>query len=197
MNEPKLIARAQRGDLDAFNDLVFRYQDMAYNVAYRVLGNEDAASDATQDAFIKAYKALHQYRGGSFKAWLLRIVTNCCYDQLRSHQRRPSTPIDDLVEDEEHSNLLENEDDESPEDWVAREELGRLIQEGLEILPPDQRAVLVLSDIEGMTYEEIAVVTSVALGTVKSRLSRARAKMRMFLLERQEQLPVGFRPSVE
>jgi RNA polymerase sigma-70 factor (ECF subfamily) len=197
MNEPQLIARAQKGDLDAFNDLVYHYQDMAYNVAYRVLGNEDAASDATQDAFIKAYKALHQYRGGSFKAWLLRIVTNCCYDLLRTHQRRPSTPIDDLVEDDEHSDILENTDDESPEDWVDREELGRLIQRGLEELPPDQRTVLVLSDIEGMAYEEIAAVTSVALGTVKSRLSRARAKLREFLTERQEQLPMGFRPSVE
>ncbi|MGI6380999.1 MAG: RNA polymerase sigma factor [Anaerolineae bacterium] len=197
MNEPQLIARAQKGDLDAFNDLVFHYQDMAYNVAYRVLGNEDSASDATQDAFIKAYKALHQYRGGSFKAWLLRIVTNCCYDLLRTAQRRPSTPIDDLVEDDEHSDILENTDDESPEDWVDREELGRLIQRGIAELPPDQRTVLVLSDIEGMPYEEIAAVTSVALGTVKSRLSRARAKLREFLTERQEQLPMGFRPSVE
>jgi RNA polymerase sigma-70 factor (ECF subfamily) len=197
MNEPQLIARAQKGDLDAFNDLVYHYQDMAYNVAYRVLGNEDAASDATQDAFIKAYKALHQYRGGSFKAWLLRIVTNCCYDLLRTAQRRPSTPIDDLVEDDEHSDILENTDDESPEDWVDREELGRLIQRGIAELPPDQRTVLVLSDIEGMPYEEIAAVTSVALGTVKSRLSRARAKLREFLTERQEQLPMGFRPSVE
>ena len=197
MKEPELIARAQKGDLDAFNDLVYHYQDMAYNVAYRVLGNEDAASDATQDAFIKAYKALHQYRGGSFKAWLLRIVTNCCYDLLRTHQRRPSTPIDDLVEDDEHSDILEDTDDESPEDWVDREELGRLIQRGLEELPPDQRTVLVLSDIEGMAYEEIAAVTSVALGTVKSRLSRARAKLREFLTERQEQLPTSFRPNIE
>jgi RNA polymerase sigma-70 factor, ECF subfamily len=197
MNEAQLIARAQRGDLNAFNDLVCQYQDMAYNVAYRVLGNADAASDATQDGFIKAYKALHQYRGGSFKAWLLRIVTNCCYDQLRFHQRRPSTPIDDLVEDDEHSGLLENDDDERPEDWVARQELGHLIQKGLEVLPPDQRTVLVLADIEGMAYEEIAAVTSVALGTIKSRLSRARAKMRGFLLEHQEQLPTGFRPTVE
>lgn len=197
MKEPELIARAQKGDIDAFNDLVYHYQDMAYNVAYRVLGNENAASDATQDAFIKAYKALHQYRGGSFKAWLLRIVTNCCYDLLRTHQRRPSTPIDDLVEDEEHSDLLKDTGDESPEDWVDREELGRLIQRGLEQLPPDQRTVVVLSDIEGMPYEEIAAVTSVALGTVKSRLSRARAKLREFLTERQEQLPTSFRPNIE
>jgi len=196
MNEAKLIARAQQGNLEAFNDLVYHYQDMAYNVAYRVLGNADAASDATQNGFIKAYKALHQYRGGSFKAWLLRIVTNCCYDLLRFHQRRPSAPIDDLVEDDEHSGLLGSKE-ESPEDWVARQELGRLIQEGLEVLPPDQRTVLVLADIEGMAYEEIAAVTAVALGTVKSRLSRARAKMRGFLLERQEQIPTGFRPTVE
>jgi RNA polymerase sigma factor (sigma-70 family) len=192
LNEEALISAAQDGDVDAFNRLVLEYQQLAYNVAYRILGNEDQAADATQDAFMRGYAALYQFRGGSFKAWLLRIVTNCCYDLLRVKQRRPTTPIDDLVEDDEHSRLIEDST-ELPDESVERQELGKLIQAGIATLPDDQRAVVVLSDIEGMSYDEIAAVTSVSLGTVKSRLSRARAKLRGYLLERRELLPGRFR----
>lgn len=192
MNEEKLVLAAQKGDVNAFNQLVLAYQGLAYNVAYRILGNADKAADATQDAFLRGYRALHQFRGGSFKTWLLRIVTNCCYDQLRVLQRRPTSPIDDLVEDDEHSTILEDSD-ESPQERVERLELDGFIQEALEALPEDQRVVLVMSDIEGMSYEEIAEVTSVALGTVKSRLSRARGKLRDYLQERRELLPHRYR----
>lgn len=192
MNEEALIRAAQRGDVDAFNRLVLEYQQMAYNAAYRVLGSEDRAMDATQDAFLRGFRALHQFRGGSFKTWLLRIVTNCSYDQLRLNQRRPTTPIDDLVEDDEHSMLLDD-NTEQPQDRIERQELGDLIQAGLNTLPPDQRATVVLCDIEGLDYGEIAQATSVSLGTVKSRLSRGRAKLRDFLLEHRELLPNGFR----
>ena len=93
MDEETLVALAQQGDIDAFNQLVSEYQQLAYNVAFRILGNEDKACDATQDAFLRGYRALYQFRGGSFKSWMLRIVTNSCYDQLRAQQRRPTTPI--------------------------------------------------------------------------------------------------------
>lgn len=192
MNEEKLVFAAQKGDVNAFNQLVLAYQGLAYNVAYRILGNADKAADATQDAFLRGYRALHQFRGGSFKTWLLRIVTNCCYDQLRVLQRRPTSPIDDLVEDDEHSTILEDSS-ESPQEHVERLELDGFIQEALDALPEDQRVVLVMSDIQGMSYEEIAEVTSVALGTVKSRLSRARGKLRDYLQERRELLPHRYR----
>jgi len=192
LNEEALISAAQDGDVDAFNRLVIEYQQLAYNVAYRILGNEEQAADATQDAFMRGYAALYQFRGGSFKAWLLRIVTNCCYDLLRAKQRRPTTPIDDLVEDDEHSRLVEDSA-ELPDESLERQELAALIQEGIATLPHDQRIVVVLSDIEGMSYEEIAAITSVSLGTVKSRLSRARGKLRDYLLERRELLPGRFR----
>jgi RNA polymerase sigma factor (sigma-70 family) len=192
MNEELLISRAQAGDLDAFNRLVVAYQEIAYNVAYRVLGNADSAMDATQDAFLRGYRALSDFRGGSFKAWLLRIVTNCCYDQLRSKQRRPTTPLDDMVEDDEHSSLLAD-DQESPEDYVERLDLDEAIKQALHDLPEDQRLVVVLSDLQGMSYEEIAQVTMMNLGTVKSRLSRGRSKMRDFLREHQELLPASYR----
>ncbi len=192
LNEPALVAAAKKGDLQAFNRLVLAYQELAYNVAYRILGDEERATDATQEAFLHSYRALSQFQGSSFKAWLLRIVTNCAYDQLRLKQRRPTTSIDDLVENEEHSDLLEDTG-ESPEGRLERREMGELIQRGLGTLPEDQRVVLVLSDIEGLSYEEIAAATSVSLGTVKSRLSRARAKMRDYLLSHRELLPEGFR----
>jgi RNA polymerase sigma-70 factor (ECF subfamily) len=194
MNEEALIARAADGDVDAFNQLILAYQQMAFNVAYRILSDEDKAMDATQDAFLRGFRALHQFRGGSFKAWLLRIVTNCSYDQLRVRQRRPTTPIDDLVEDDEHSTLVEDPG-ERPEEHVERMELGGAIQQAIGLLPEEQRTVLILSDVEGLSYEEIAEVTLVSLGTVKSRLSRARAKLRDYLLAHREHLPSGIRLS--
>jgi len=192
MDEQALVASAQQGDLDAFNQLVLTYQRLAYNVAYRILSNEDRAMDATQDAFLRGYRALHQFRGGSFKTWILRIVTNCCYDQLRVRKRRPTTPLDDMLEDDEHTTLLQD-DGENPEDRVERRELGELIQKGIETLPPDQRAVLVMSDVQGLSYAEIAAATMVSLGTVKSRLSRARAKLRDYLRQYRELLPSSYR----
>lgn len=194
MNEETLVAQARSGNVDAFNQLVESHQQTAFNLAFRILGDEERASDATQEAFIRCYRSLDQFRGGIFRAWLLRIVTNCCYDQLRMQQRRPTTPIDDLVEDEEHSDLL-RDNIESPEESLERRELNAFIMASLEILPPEQRAIVVLSDIEGLSYEEIASVTSLALGTVKSRLNRARGKLRDYMLAHKEQLPLGFRLS--
>jgi len=192
MDERALIASAQKGDLNAFNQLVLAYQELVYNVAYRILGNEDKAMDATQDAFLKGFRALPRFRGGSFKTWILRIVTNCAYDQLRTMRRRPTTPLDDLVENEEHSRIFEDPQ-EAPDDYIERQELNALIQLGLQSLPYEQRVVLVMSDIQGMSYEEIASATSISLGTVKSRLSRGRAKLRNFLLAHEELLPSKYR----
>ena len=102
MDEQALIASARKGDVRAFNQLVMLYQSMVYNLAYRILSDPDAAADATQDAFLSAFKAMHKFRGGSFKAWLLRIVTNACYDQLRRKQRRPTSSLDDLPVEADH-----------------------------------------------------------------------------------------------
>ncbi|MHB9031897.1 MAG: RNA polymerase sigma factor [Anaerolineae bacterium] len=192
MNEEVLITQAAAGSVDAFNQLVLMYQDTAYNLAYRILGDSERATDATQEAFIRCYRSLDQFRGGMFRAWLLRIVTNCCYDQLRAHQRRPTTPIDDLVEDEEHSDIL-RDDSQTPEELLEQRELNAFLQTSLDILPADQRVIVVMSDVEGLSYEEIATALSLALGTVKSRLNRARAKLRDYLLANKELLPEHWR----
>ena len=197
MDEPALILDAQRGDHNAFNRLVIEYQSLAYNVAYRIMGEPDAAADAAQDAFISAYKHLTAYRGGSFKGWLLRIVTNACYDELRRRKRRPAASLEALTvlpegPDAEAEAALVSRD-ESPEDHAERRELAGAIQECLNRLPDEMRVVAVLCDVQGLDYAEIAAATGLALGTVKSRLSRARARLRHCLQGVQELLPATYR----
>jgi RNA polymerase sigma-70 factor (ECF subfamily) len=191
MDEPALVAAARGGDREAFNRLVVHYQSLAYNVAYRVLGDPDAAADATQDAFISAYRAMPRFRGGSFRSWLLRIVTNGCYDQLRVKKRRPTTSLD-ADPDLDWAEWTED-DGERPEAYSERQDLGQAIQRGLEALPPEQRAVVVLSDIQGMAYSEIAETLGVSVGTVKSRLNRGRGKLRDLLQANAELLPPRYR----
>jgi RNA polymerase sigma-70 factor (ECF subfamily) len=194
MDEQALIRAAVDGDVDSFNTLVLTYQSQVYNYAYRVMGDPDSAADATQEAFISAYRALHGYRGGSFRSWLLRIVTNACYDELRRRKRRPVSSLEALyVEDPTPDAALPAGQQESPEAHAARSELNQVIQLGLADLPEDQRVTLALSDVQGMSYEEIAQITSTNLGTVKSRLSRARAKLRDHLLAHTELLPGEYR----
>jgi RNA polymerase sigma-70 factor (ECF subfamily) len=192
MDEATLIASARTGDVGAFNELVRLHQNMAYNVALRILGDRDAASDATQDAFLAAFRTIHALRADSFRPWLLRIVTNACYDQLRRRRRRPSELLDNLDVDEDIAGWL-RDTAERPDEVVERRELNRVLEEGIQRLPSGMRAVLVLADVQGLKYEEIAEVTGLAVGTVKSRLSRGRAQLRDYLLRSQETLPARYR----
>lgn len=192
MNDLEFIAAAQKGDAAAFNQLVRAYQEMVYRTAYRVLGERTSAEDAVQEAFISAFKHIRAYRGGSFKAWLLRIVTNACYDHLRVKQRRPSDSLDAMMEDFDGPPIRVN-DQESPHEFAERQELGALIQRGIAVLPADQRITLVFADVEGLSYEEIAAAMDTNVGTVKSRLSRARAQLRDFLVAQPELVPVRYR----
>lgn len=194
MDEKAFILAAQKGDISAFNQLVRAYQMLVYRTAYRVLGEKTSAEDATQDAFISAYKHIRAYRGGSFKAWLLRIVTNACYDQLRVKQRRPSASLDAMLVDPDNpAPGADRAAPESPQEFAERQELGATIQRGLATLPPDQRVTLVLADVEGFSYDEVAEATGANLGTVKSRLSRARMALRDFLMAQEELLPSRYR----
>jgi len=199
MNEVDLIKDAQNGDLDAFNHLVLDYQGMVYNQAYRVMGEASAADDAAQEAFISAFRKIRTYRGGSFKAWLLRIVTNACYDELRRRKRRPTIPLEPANEfDEEiESPQWIADPGETPEDFAARLELGEAIQQCLDTLSVDFRTVVVLVDIQGMDYAEAAQVVGKPLGTIKSRLARARSGLRDCLGGFGELLPPPFRLGVE
>lgn len=192
-NEQALIRKAQSGDIPAFNELVLLYQDSAYTVAYRVMADNASAADAVQDAFITAYQRLSTYRGGSFRAWLLRITLNTCYDELRRRKRRPATSIEELPGAEMDDGPALPDGAATPEQVVQEGELQAAIQQCIGGLGEMQRAVLVLSDVEGLSYQEIAEITGANLGTVKSRLSRARLSIRDCLQAVQELLPAVYR----
>jgi RNA polymerase sigma-70 factor (ECF subfamily) len=192
VDELALIQAAQHGDVDSFNTLVLAYQTRAYNLAYRLISEPDAAADATQEAFIAAYNNLRQFRGGSFKAWLMRIVTNACYDELRRRKRRPVISTEELENDGSDGHLV-SEPEGSPEHIVDQHALGQAIQDCLDGLNADYRLVTVLSDIQGYEYREIAEIARVSLGTVKSRLSRARQHLRDCLQGVGELLPDMYR----
>ena len=187
MDEGELLARSQQGNVAAFNQLVMAYQEMVYNVALRIMGDPEAAADATQDAFISAFRSIRSFRGGSFKVWLLRIVTNACYDELRTRKRRPTESLDDVTAPfgQEDGGVAIASTLESPEEYALRQDVHAQIQRGLLTLPEDQRVVIVLSDVHGFSYEEIAAITNSSLGTVKSRLSRGRARLRDYLEQRE------------
>ncbi len=195
MDEPALITSAQHGDLDAFNTLVLNYQDVLFNTALRILSDSELAADATQDAFLSAFRSINSYRGGSFKAWLMRTVTNACYDELRRRKRRPTTPLepDTSNGDEMDSPRWLADKSMSPEQKLEADELEHAIQHCLDALPTNFRTVVVLADIQGLDYSEVAGATRVPLGTIKSRLARARLRLRECLQGFGELLPASFR----
>ncbi len=178
-DETVLISSALSGDLESFNSLVLAYQNLVYNAAFRILGERFAADDAAQETFILAFRKLRSFRGGSFRSWLLRIVTNVCYDELRRDKRHPTSSLefqDDTGEEVESLKWMVDPG-ELPEERLERVNLGRTIQACIDELPLEFRLVAVLVDIQGMDYTETAEILSLPLGTVKSRLARARARL--------------------
>lgn len=181
--EAAVIERAAAGDRMAFTQLMEHYQNACYGLAWRLLGDADQAADATQDAFLHAYKAINTYRGGVFRSWLLRITANASYDILRRAQRRPASPLPDP---EEGAPELPDLAAVNPVAEAARSELYRHLEAALQLLPPDQRTAVVLCDVYGMDYNEVATMTESALGTVKSRIHRGRLRLRELLAEHRE-----------
>lgn len=199
-DEEQLIERSQHGDVNAFNQLILRYQQLVYNVVFRMLGNADVAADVTQDALIAAFRGIRSFRGGtSFRAWLLRIASNAACDHWRRTQRHPAESLDALTEEDEphlasdRAALIEMEQEKNPEEYLLNQELQALIQRGLQELPLDQRVAVVLCDIQGLSYEEIATTTQTSLGTVRSRIARGRARLRQYLSQYRELLPRSYR----
>ncbi len=195
MDEPALIQSAQRGDLNAFNTLVLHYQDALFNTALHILGDDDLAADATQDAFLSAFQHLNSYRGGSFKAWLIRTVTNACLDELRRRKRHPNTPLEPDSDDgdEMDSPRWLADSHLTPEQQAEADELEHAIQHCLDHLPVEFRAVVVLADLQGLDYNEVAAALRAPLGTIKSRLARARIQLQECLQGFAELLPAAFR----
>jgi RNA polymerase sigma-70 factor (ECF subfamily) len=178
-DEDNLVLAAAKGDLEAFNQLVLNYQDLAYNHAFSILGDPASAEDAAQDGFIKTFQGMNTFRGGSFRSWLLRIVTNCAYDLIRRSRRQPAQPLYPVDDDGEESDSPTWIADPSAsvqgavEQKALSEDLYRLMDE----LPEVYRSVLTLVDVYELDYTETAKALMIPLGTVKSRLARARLQM--------------------
>ncbi len=188
------LERARGGDLAAFNALVLENQGIVFNVCLRMLGSRQAAEDAAQDAFVSAWRNLKAMRGEQFRPWLLRIASNACRDELRRRGRRPAASLDAAFEE----GMPHPADPEpAPESALLGAELRKGIEAALLQVPEDQRLAVILCDVQGLQYEEIALVTRANVGTVKSRLNRGRARLRGLLLAQPELLPASFRPRSE
>ncbi|MBM3933447.1 MAG: sigma-70 family RNA polymerase sigma factor [SAR202 cluster bacterium] len=185
-----LVDGARKGDISAFNTIVERYQSHVLNLSARIVGDRHMAEDIAQETFISAHRALGGFRGGSLRAWLLRIASNLSYDHLRSSKRRPADSLDESME---HPGFAVPTEGPGPEEQAERKDLNAYIQKAILSLPPDQRTVLVMIYVQGLSYEETAESTGASLGTVKSRLSRARSRVREVLLQHRELLPDQFR----
>jgi len=190
LTDEHLVEQFLQGNMSAFEELVIRYEQKVFQLAFRLSGNPDDASDLAQEAFLKVYKSLEQWRGkATFSTWLYRIVTNTFLDDMRKRKRRPlvALSLDASIPTEDGEVLREfPSTDPSPEQEYLQRELQQIVLTALSELAPDYRVVLALRDIQGHTYEEIAQITQLNIGTVKSRISRARAAMRKKLLETEQ-----------
>lgn len=183
-HEKHCIERVLRGDANAFEHLVHAYEKTVYNLALRTLGNREDAEDVTQEAFLKAYRSLDSFRGDSkFSVWLYRIVSNLCLDLLRSRQRKPTQSLTVEDDDGEIGELEISDEHFSPEKLLDRKLTRESVQRGLAALPDDARQILLLRELQGMSYEEIGQALGLEPGTVKSRIFRARKRLCAFLLQ--------------
>jgi RNA polymerase sigma-70 factor, ECF subfamily len=180
MDEKAALEAAVKGSLDAYNVLVAAYQDMLYHHAYHITGDHAAAEDAVQETFIRAYQKLDTYRGGSFPGWLLRINTNLCLDMLRKIKREGTIPLEptNSMDEEFDSPYWIADPGPSPEELCEQNELAVQVRRGLMRLAPHLRQVVALVDLSGLDYTQAAQILGVPLGTIKSRLARAREALR-------------------
>jgi len=194
MDEQTLIRAAQRGDLEAFNQLVLLYQDFLFRIALNILGDEDTAADATQQAFLSAFRNLRAFRGGSLRSWLSRIVVNACYDELRRISRTSDLSLQIYNRDDEEMEpaLWLADPSPSPEVLAETSELRDALRACLETLPAHYRLALQLVDVEGLSYEEAALALDVPTGTIKSRLARARNSLRASLQRYPDLIPATY-----
>ena len=182
--EEKLIARVLSGDVNAFEPLVTENQTKVYHLALRLLGNEADAADAAQDAFVRAYTSLSSFRGDSrFSVWLYRLTNNICIDYLRRQKRQNTVSMETEDEDGESTQLDIPDETWSPETLAERAEDARAVRAAMAALPDDLREILTMREIGGLSYEELADALGLELGTVRSRLNRARKKLCAILTE--------------
>lgn len=189
--ENSLINSAQRGDMDAFNMLILNYQDMLYRIALRIVHDECIAEDALQEAMVHAFRHIRSFRGGNFKSWLARVTVNASYDELRRGKRHLALPLEQFTQEGEEIESPDwmRDSGPGPEERAETSELQKALHQCIKALIPDYRLMVILVDMEGMSYEEAAMVARVPVGTVKSRLARARMQIRKSLQLHRSLLP--------
>lgn len=181
--EAGIVSRVQAGDANAFEELVTAYEKNVYNLALRMTGNPEDAADMSQEAFLKAFHSLHSFRGESkFSVWLYRIVSNVCLDFLRRKSRRQTVSLSTEDDDGGEAQLELPDESQAPEALLEQKLTRDAVRRGLEALPPEQRQILLLREIQGLSYDEIADALALESGTVKSRIFRARKRLCVFLL---------------
>lgn len=185
VSEKKIIEKVLGGDANAFEELVLKYEKTVYNLALRMVGDRDDASDMTQEAFIKAYGSLSSFRGDSkFSVWIYRIATNVCLDFLRSKSRKQQVSLTVSDDDDEDAQLDIPDPSSAPEQQLMQKMSMQSVEEGLKTLPDKQRQILVMRELGGMSYAEIGAALSLEEGTVKSRIFRARKRLSAYLIKR-------------
>lgn len=195
--ESGLIERCRRGDMRAFAELIAPYESKVYALAFRMCGNHSDAADLAQEAFIRVYSALSSFRGeAAFSTWLYRIVTNVCLDELRRRSRTMLEFYAGSGEEALRHRMVYYGEEQGPEEAYERKEIRLTIEEAIQALPEEQRMVIILRDVEGYSYQEVAEMLSLSLGTVKSRLNRARENLKE-LLARRELFPQTRRQNVK
>lgn len=192
-SDERLVSLTKDGNLEAFNSLVERYQAAVFTLCLRLLGERQAAEDAAQEAFISGYRAISQFHTGSIRAWLLRIASNECKDELRRRSRRGAgASLDAMLESDDGPTEVPDPG-EGIGELLERKELSAEIQRMLMAVPFDQRQAVVLCDLYGYRYEEVAEMTGASSGTVKSRIHRGREKLRQLISASPEQFSPGRR----
>lgn len=183
IEEAKLIKESQQGNMNSFEQLILRYQDQAYRTAYGMLGNSEDAKDATQEAFIKIYKSLKNFKlQSNFSTWMYRIVHNTCLDMIRKRKRRQEIPMETKRKSNDEGYEIPLEDTaDGPEELLDYQFVKGEVKRGILELPNEYQGVIILRDIEGLSYERIAKVLEISEGTVKSRLNRGRKQLRQRL----------------
>ncbi|WP_244272759.1 RNA polymerase sigma factor [Natronincola peptidivorans] len=180
--EKLLIVKAKNGDIESFELLISAYQKRAFNIAYRVLGNIEDANDVTQEALIKVYKSIHNFKGNSsFSTWLYSIVNNACIDFIRKNKKVKLLYIDKQEEDGYQKEIPDEIN--TPECLFEKNEVKRMIHDAINQLNYEQRTIIVLRDIQGFSYQEIGEILNISEGTVKSRINRARNNLKILISE--------------
>lgn len=188
MNDEMLISRAAKGDASAFNELMTQYERKMYSICYRMCQNHEDAQDCLQEAMLRVYRAISGFKGqSSFSTWLYRVTMNSCLDELRKRKNKQSTSLDNLLE----SGWSPSDESDTPEHHAVASEKKRALHQAISELPEDMRSAIVLRDIEGFSYEEIADSLGINVGTIKSRISRGREKLREKIRKRPELFDSG------